>query len=175
MCIWRSVQHIQSHFLEFCSNRIFFNFNRYIFCFSESFGPWFHLLQDDVDTFEQCGCRRQTSIQTEGYKLNRLTKIRPEGPFLLSKDLPTTGEKLWTMWTRFVNCHFLPSFVQILTRDTKSKSTDQYRHNWLIMFIIRLPTDCSNMIKEENLKSYAIALTMFIDSMWTYISYFLHS
>ena len=35
-------------------------------------------------------------FQTENYKLDRLTKIRPGGPFLLSKGLSTTQEKLFT-------------------------------------------------------------------------------
>ena len=103
-------------------------------------------------------------FQTENYKLDRLTKIRPGGPFLLSKGLSTTREKLFTAELDLFYWYFLFLFVQILTRDTKAPSTVHYRHNWLVMFLIGPPIDCSNMIKEENWKSYATATTIFIDS-----------
>ena len=103
-------------------------------------------------------------FQTENYKLDRLTKIRPGGPFLLSKGLSTRREKLFTGELDLFYWYILLLFVQILTRDTKAPSTDQCRHNWLVMFLIRPPIDCSNMIKEENWKSYATATTIFIDS-----------
>ena len=151
------------HFVQFfflCTH----NFNRQFCCFPESCGPWFHLIQDDADTFEQRGCLRHTSIKTEDYKLDRLTKIRPGGPFLLSKGLSTTREKLFTGELDLFYWYFLFLFVQILTRDTKAPSTDQCRHHWLVMFLIRPHTDCSNMIKEENWKSNATATTIFIDS-----------
>ena len=68
-------------------------------------------------------------FQTKNYKLDRLTKIRPGGPFLLSKGLSTTREKLFTGELDLFYWYFLFLFVQILTRDTKAPSTDQCRHN----------------------------------------------
>ena len=156
------------HFIFLRFVQIFFlctqNFNRQFCCFSESCGPWFHLHQDDAETFKHCGCRRNTSISNPKLQNWPVDQNLARRTILPSKGLSTTREKLFAGELDLFYWYSLFFFVQIVTRDTKAPSTDQCRHNWLVMFLIRPRIDCSNMIKEENWKSFASATTIFIDT-----------